>query len=155
MNTLLRLVTAFTAGAVAMYYLDPTTGRRRRALARDQGVAAGHDVEDFARAKSKRAAHRVQGAVAKTRAKISPEPVGDEQLRERIRAKLGRVVEHPGAVEVKVHDGRVVLSGSATKAEIDELNQTVSSMPGVEDVVSRLSANEENEKSSDSQDARH
>src|SRR5688500_261640 len=52
-TTLLKLVASFAVGAAAMCYLDPATGRRRRALARDKGVAVRHDVEDYARIKSK------------------------------------------------------------------------------------------------------
>ena len=52
MTTLFRIAAAFAAGAAAMYFMDPLVGRRRRALMRDQGVAAGHNVEDFVRAKS-------------------------------------------------------------------------------------------------------
>jgi osmotically-inducible protein OsmY len=139
MGSLFRLAAAFAAGAAAMYYFDPQTGRRRRALVRDQGVAAGHDIEDFATAKSKRAADRVQGVAARTRARMSPEPVDDEQLHERIRSRLGRVVEQPSAVEVQVRDGYVVLSGSAHDDEIDELVRTVASIPGVEGVDNLLS----------------
>lgn len=139
MNTVFRLAAAFTAGAAIMYYLDPEAGRRRRALVRDRGVAAGHDAEDFARAKSKRAADRAQGLVARTRAKLSTEAVGDEQLHGRIRTKLGRLVDHPGEVNVDVHEGHVTLRGTASTAEIEEVTGAVSSMRGVEDLDNRLS----------------
>lgn len=141
MNTVLRIAAAFAAGAAAMYYLDPVVGRRRRALARDKEVAARHDATHFVRAKSKRAADHVQGAVARTGAKLSTEPVSDHQLHERIRAKLGRVVDHSGEVDVDVHDGHVVLRGSASAEEIDELMRTVSAMRGVEAIDNRLSMN--------------
>ena len=36
MNALLKVATAFAAGAAAMYLLDPETGRRRRALVRER-----------------------------------------------------------------------------------------------------------------------
>ena len=39
MNALLKVAAVFAAGAAAMYYLDPATGRRRRALARDRARA--------------------------------------------------------------------------------------------------------------------
>lgn len=139
MNTVFRVITAFTAGAAIMYYLDPVAGRRRRALVRDRGVAAGHDVEDFARAKSKRAVDRAQGMVARTRAGLSTASVGDEQLHGRIRTKLGRLVDHPGQVNVDVHDGHVTLRGSASTAEIEQVTGALSAMRGVEDIDNRLS----------------
>lgn len=138
MNAAFRLILAFAAGAAAMYYLDPTTGRRRRALARDQGVAAGHQAEEFVRMKSKRAADRMRGVVARTRSRIFPEAVDDEQLHERIRAKLGHLVTHPGAVKVEVHEGRVTLVGTAPGKEIDDLVDAVAAMPGVEAIDNRL-----------------
>lgn len=141
MNAVVRLAVAFAAGAIAMYYLDPNTGRRRRALMRDQGVAARHDLERYARARSKRAVDRLRGAAAKTRARLAHEPVDDDVLRERIRAKLGHLVEHPGTVTVEVREGMAVLGGRAARGEIDRLVEAVSSMTGVEHVDNRLSVN--------------
>ena len=139
MGTLFRIAAAFAAGAAAMYYFDPETGRRRRALARDRGVAATHDLEDYASAQSRRASNRLQGAAARTRSRMADEPVDDEQLHERIRSRLGRVVERPGDIEVQVRDGYVVLSGSADEEEIEELVSTVASIQGVEAVDNLLS----------------
>jgi osmotically-inducible protein OsmY len=159
MNAVVRLAVAFAAGAAAMYYFDPVAGRRRRALARDQGVAAGHDVEDFARAKSKRAADRVHGAKARTRARLVDEPVDDLQLHERIRSKMGRIVEHPSAITVQVSDGHVVLTGNASEEEIESLADAVASMRGVESVDNQLSIGGDTgipgATTSTGQDARH
>ena len=139
MNTLFRLATAFAAGAATMYYFDPAAGRRRRALVRDRGVAAGHDIEDYARAKGKRAVDRLHGAAAEAHAHMADHPVGDQQLHDRIRAKLGRLVDNPADVSVHVQDGHVVLMGSASAAEIETLSTSVAAMRGVGDVDVRLS----------------
>jgi hypothetical protein len=138
MTTLFRIAAVFAAGAVAMYFMDPVVGRRRRALMRDQGVATGHDVENFVRTKSRRVVHRLNGTVARTRARLSHAPVDDEQLLERIRSRLGHLLEHPRSVEVAVRDGNVVLTGRASAADIDHLTDTISRMRGVEDVDNRL-----------------
>lgn len=95
MNPVTKIASAFAAGAAAMYFMDPLVGRRRRALVRDKGVAAGHDIEDFARSKGRRAADKLNGVVAETKAALAAAPVGDAQLRERIRSRLGRIVESP------------------------------------------------------------
>ncbi|RPE81589.1 BON domain-containing protein [Vulcaniibacterium tengchongense] len=139
MHPVLRVITAFAAGAAIMYYFDPVAGRRRRAMVRDRAVATRHDAEGFVRAKSKRAVDRVHGALARTRARISPEPVDDDRLHDRVRAKLGRVVERPSAIHVEVRDGRVVLTGSAAEAEIEELLDAVAMVQGVREVENRLS----------------
>lgn len=139
MTNLAKLAIAFAAGAAAMYWFDPQTGRRRRALVRDQGIAARHELERIARAKTKRAGDRLHGVAARTRARLADEQVDDERLRERVRARLGHVVERPGAIEVKVHDGRVVLSGTAaSREEIDEVIHTVAGMPGVGEIDNLL-----------------
>jgi hyperosmotically inducible periplasmic protein len=137
-TTLFRIAAVFAAGAVAMYFMDPAVGRRRRALMRDQGVAAGHDVENFVRTKTRRAVHHLNGTVARTRARLSHGPVDDDQLLERIRSRLGHLLEHPRAVEVAVREGNVVLTGRASAADIDHLMETISSMRGVESVDNRL-----------------
>lgn len=159
MNAVVRLAVAFAAGAAVMYYFDPVAGRRRRALARDQGVAAGHDVEDFARAKSKRAADRAHGVKARAGARLADAPVDDLQLHERIRSKMGRIVEHPSAITVQVSNGHVVLTGNASEEEIESLADAVASMQGVRSVDNQLSVGNDTGLSgtttSPGQDARH
>jgi hyperosmotically inducible periplasmic protein len=139
MARLFRLVALFAAGAALMYYLDPRSGRRRRALMRDKSVAAGHELVRVARGKAKRAGDRLHGVAARTRARLHDEPMDDERLHERVRARLGRVVAHPRDVEVKVREGRVVLSGHASRSEMDELVEIVAAMRGVDEVDNLLS----------------
>ncbi|WP_159017616.1 hypothetical protein [Cognatiluteimonas profundi] len=135
MNSVMRLATAFAAGAAVMYYLDPQTGRRRRAMAHDKSVAAGHDVKDFARNKGKQVVDHARGAAARTRAQLANEFVDDDVLRDRVRSRLGHLVDHP--IEVEVMDGRVVLSANMSTTRLDELSDVVSAMPGVVRVESR------------------
>lgn len=139
MKTLLRIAAAAATGALVMYFLDPDRGRRRRAVVRDRAIAAGGDVGDFARTKSRRVADRTRGLLARTREHFSHEALSDDRLQARIRSQLGRLVEHPHAVEVRVQDGRVVLGGNARADEIDALVGAVEAMRGVEAVDSRLS----------------
>ena len=155
MNSVMRLATVFAAGAAIMYYFDPEAGRRRRALARNKSVDAGHQVQDFARSRSKHAADRVQGALARTRARLANEPVDDDRLRERVRSRLGRLVERPGAVDVQVHDARVVLDGTASLDEIDKLVEAVAAIPGVEAVDNRLALGVRKPSPGAGEEARH
>jgi hyperosmotically inducible periplasmic protein len=138
MNNLIRVAAGFAAGALLMYYLDPAGGRRRRALVRDKAIATGHDVERLAQGRSRQVADRVRGVVARTRNRFSREAIDDDRLHERIQARLGRMIDRPGAVEVEVRDGCVVLRGSAAGDEIDELVEAIASMRGVEEVDCRL-----------------
>ncbi len=134
----MRLAVAFAAGAAAMYLFDPITGRRRRALLRDQGVAAGHDLEDLVEAKTKRTVDHMRGAAAEARARRRNEPISDERLEARIRSELGRLVQRPSAVEVAVQDGDVVLSGQVRSGELEEVVEHVSAMQGVAHVENQL-----------------
>lgn len=140
MKNVFRLASAFAAGALAMYYLDPNAGRRRRAVVRDRGVAAGHDAGDFARGKARHTRDHMKGFMARARERLSRAPVDDDQLHERIRSRLGRLVGHPGEVHVEVYQGQVVLRGTASGEEIEELLDAVASMRGVEAIDNRLAA---------------
>lgn len=138
MNTMMRIATAFATGAAAMYFLDPVAGNRRRALVRDKGVAAGHDLEQLTREKSRYAAGRLHGVVAETRSALAASPVGDSQLRDRIRTRLGRLVDDPGEINVDVQAGQVVLRGTASAGEIEDVLETVAAMRGVTGIDSHL-----------------
>lgn len=139
MNALLKTLTLVAAGAAAMYYLDPSEGRRRRALVKDKGASAGRSLKDSARATGRHASNRLDGAMAGMRGGMDDTPVTDDVLHERIRSKLGHAVARPGDIEVEVNDGHVVLSGSATPEEMDSVARTVAGMPGVSDVENRMS----------------
>jgi hyperosmotically inducible periplasmic protein len=138
LGTLSNIALAFAAGALLMYFLDPNTGRRRRALVRDRGVSMGHEAERLVRGKSRRAADRLKGVAARTRASLSSAPIDDDLLHDRIRSRLGRLVGHPHAVEVHVHDGWVQLKGTVSESEFDDLLQAVSSIRGVRNLESLL-----------------
>lgn len=138
MRTLTRIAAAFAAGAALMYYFDPQGGRRRRALVRDRGVAVGHDAQRLVRNKTRRAADRTRGALARARAALSHEQVDDDQLRERIRARLGHIIDHPGQINVDVQHGFVTLRGQASPDEIDEIDAAVPAMRGVAGVDNRV-----------------
>ncbi len=70
------------------------------------------------------------------------EPASDRVLVERVRAKLGRYVSHPSAIEVVAHDGDVVLTGDVLAAEHDDLVSVVAAVRGVRDVADHLDVHE-------------
>lgn len=145
MNAVLRLIAGFAAGAATMYLFDPASGRRRRALARDRGVAACRKTEGLAKAKTRWVADRAKGTLAQARRSLSNAPVDDERLQARVRAELGHVVARPAMVEVAVSDGRVVLQGRVQRPEIDILVDHVRAVAGVSGVVSHLMPYEDDE----------
>jgi osmotically-inducible protein OsmY len=142
MKHLLNFAAAFAAGAIAMYYLDSTMGRRRRALARDKIIGVAHDAADLAQAQGRRMADRARGAMAtgSLDRTSSTEPQSDAQLRERVRARMGHLVSHPRAIDVTVEGGIVRLSGQVLAKELDGLLSQISEMKGVRKVHNALAS---------------
>ena len=64
---MLRVIGAFGLGALAMYFFDPDSGKRRRALLRDQLVHARHEIGDYAEDTTKDLRNRAYGLVAEAR----------------------------------------------------------------------------------------
>jgi hypothetical protein len=128
------------AGAAVMYFFDSVSGGRRRALVRDKIVGAGHDAAYFAQAKSKRAADHVKGLFATRHLDrvTRTEPQSDQQLHDRIRARLGRVTSHPKSVHVGVTQGHVTLTGHILTKELDKLVDEVRHNVGVTTVDNQL-----------------
>lgn len=58
-------------GALAMFMLDPVSGRRRRALVRDQAVRYGRETAEAAEATASDLRNRARGMVAETRGAVS------------------------------------------------------------------------------------
>lgn len=129
-------------GAGLMYYLDPTGGSRRRALLRDQVVHAGHLIGDAADATRRDVANRASGAVARVRGERDEAHVDDRVLVERVRARLGRAVSHPRAIDVDALDGIVTLRGPILESEVSTLCSTVARVRGVREVVDELDAHQ-------------
>ena len=145
MRNLLTTLAALAAGATAMYYLDPETGRRRRAVALDKAGSATQRAGTLAQAQGRHALDRVKGILATGRAQWAgtAEPLDDRKLHDRVRARLGRLVAHPKAVQVIVVEGRVRLTGDVSAREVDRLVSTVCGIPGVRSVENVLSVHED------------
>ena len=114
-----------------MYLLDPAGGRRRRARVRDQLVRAAHRTGDAVDATSRDVSNRARGVVAELRSRLVNVEVSDGVLHERVRARIGSVVGHAGAIEAGVVDGRVSLRGPVLADDVDRLVRRVRSVPGV------------------------
>src|SRR5215211_1158913 len=60
-----RMLGSFALGAAAMYFLDPRTGRRRRAKLRDQAVHAVVAERDLLGKARRDLEHRAHGVVSR------------------------------------------------------------------------------------------
>lgn len=141
-------------GLGLMYLLDPSNGRRRRALVRDKTIkglkTTGHAIGTASRGVAKGAKGVALGARAVTMTVISPlrkpeRPVSDDVLVHRVRTRMGRVVSHPRAIEVSASNGNVTLSGPVLKSELDHLLSCVSKIRGVKGVENRMDVRERHE----------
>jgi len=140
-----RLLVGGALGALAMYFLDPHEGRRRRARTRDKMVHAGKRLNEAGRVTARDTVHRARGVLATARKLFEHEEVSDAVLVERVRAELGRAVSHPHAVEVAVDHGQVTLAGPVLSEEARPLLRCVRGVPGVKAVSDRLTVYEDAE----------
>src|SRR5687767_11148215 len=125
-------------GALAMYFLDPSLGRRRRARTRDKVTHAAKVVNEGARVTARDTVQRAQGVWAEAKRMFADEAVDDETLIGRVRAELGRVVSHPHAIEAAASGGHVTLLGPILSHEVRPLLRAVRRVPGVRAVSDQL-----------------
>jgi gas vesicle protein len=64
-------LTALGIGALAMYFFDPVSGRRRRALVRDKMTHYHREATDYAESTAKDLRNRAQGLVAETQKRVA------------------------------------------------------------------------------------
>ena len=134
MNKPLATLGAAAAGALAMYYLDPDVGARRRALLADllRGGPPGERRPLRGRL-ARRAYHRASSA----------DPRSSASLRDRVQAALDRMVSHPRALDVSVEQGVVRLGGRLLASERDGVIAQVQRMPGVQKLVNAMTAHDD------------
>jgi hypothetical protein len=138
-NEWTKIAGAAALGVVAMYMLDPDKGRRRRALVGDKAYSVVSDARQALGAARRDAAHRIAGLRARARRLVSDTPIPDDlQLIERVRARMGRLVGHPHAIQVGAYNGRVTLSGPVLTHEVSRLLDAVRSVWGVSSIDNRL-----------------
>jgi hypothetical protein len=130
-NKPLAAIGAAAAGALAMYYLDPELGARRRALLASLVRDGFPDERRVGRGRFARRA---------ALGRMHGDPRSDAELRERVRAALDHMVSHPRALHVSVEDGVVRLSGRVLAAERDGVLEQVQRIPGVRRLVNAVTA---------------
>jgi hypothetical protein len=138
-----RGLTYLGLGAGLMYFFDPNCGRRRRALARDQGIHWMHEIEDAVGVVSRDLSNRTAGLTAEAKSLFSDGRASEETIEARVRAALGRAVSHPRALQVEAHGGRVSLSGPILASEVENLLATVRAVRGVTGVENQLEVHQQ------------
>ncbi len=136
-----RAPVAAVAGVLAAFFLDPTSGRRRRAEVLQRVPAffrrRGRQLSRAGRAASAEV-HGIQQKV--THLREEPKDLNDSTLTEKVKTELFRDPEVPkGQINVNVQEGVVQLRGEVPKPElIEELVEKARSIQGVRDVENLL-----------------
>jgi hypothetical protein len=129
-------------GAGVMYFLDPRSGSRRRALAKDQGIKYSNDAQELAERVAEEARNRTEGMVHEAQKRMSEDTVDNATLEARVKSAIGRAVSNPGGIEITVQNGHVTLRGPVLRSEVDSLMKTAESVPGVDEVHNYLDVHE-------------
>ncbi|MGH9308173.1 MAG: BON domain-containing protein [Vicinamibacterales bacterium] len=129
-------------GLALAFMLDPSQGRRRRALAGARMRSATRKTRDALDATARDMANRTRGIAAATSRRFTDDAADDDTLVERVRAKLGRVCSHPRAIDVESVNGAVTLRGPVLAEELNGLLSVVAAVRGVQSVNNELESHE-------------
>lgn len=143
MNKGLALGAGVGLGSGLMFLLDPDRGKRRRALLRDKFVWAARKTGEGVNVTARDLRNRTHGIMSDVQSRFSSHPIDDTKLVERVRAKVGRIVSHPRAIDVTAQDGKVILSGPILTYEVPEILACVNSVSGVNEVINNMEMHEE------------
>jgi osmotically-inducible protein OsmY len=133
---------AGAAGLAAGYFLDPDSGKRRRHLARDRGLALFRRGAQTTRREAEYRTGQVEGKVEAAKSKAAPEKpaANDQALAERVKSEIFQPADAPkGSVNVNVEHGIVYLRGEVKRPEqIRKLIEQAGGVDGVAGVESLL-----------------
>jgi uncharacterized membrane protein len=137
MSKLLTFPRGVLAGVSLMYFFDPRRGRARRARIADLAAHARRVEQRLIGKAVRDAAHRARGLVERV-SNARPGRADDAVVEARVRARLGRVVSHPGVIELSVKSGTLTLRGAVLAQEAGRAVRSFRRVPGVRGVVDRL-----------------
>jgi osmotically-inducible protein OsmY len=121
------------AGAAAGYFLDPSSGTRRRHQTRDQAFSKVRKRKEQATRQAHYAAGKAQGAVHKVTPPGPSEPADDVTLAHKVETEIFRAHDAPkGRVSVNAENGVVFLRGELDDPQwITRLGDEAARVPGV------------------------
>lgn len=134
---LLTLAEGVGVGVGLTYFLDPRLGGARRAKVLDKAIHGRKEAGKFVKEVRADLGERKKGWIPKFGQAIRPgsrEAVDDRVLVERVRAKIGKHIAHPGSINVEAVAGKIALSGPILEEEVKEALRAVRHVPGVKEV---------------------
>jgi len=140
MERSLNILAGAAIGAGLLYLLDPDRGERRRALVRDKFVGFGNGARWWASKQIRNANNHARGTVAEyyARWRDSRAQFSDEVLEERVKAQIGHVLSHPGALDVVATGGHVTIAGPVLRGETEKLRERLDVTRGVREYDLRV-----------------
>jgi uncharacterized membrane protein len=139
MASIRDILAGFGLGAGLMYWFDPARGRYRRAKVRDQMIHTCHQTEGFINRGLRDLNNRLHGVTHEVRRLATIDHPNDRTLEQRVRAKMGRYVSHPHAIDVMARSGCVTVRGPILEHEVDDFLGAVASVRGVRTIENELS----------------
>ena len=143
MNKGLAFGAGLGIGTGVMYLLDPDRGKRRRALLGDKFASATKKTGEGIEITVRDISNRARGIATGIQSKFTTGEIDDAVLVDRVRSKLGRIVSHPGAIEVAAENGNVTLKGPILEGEVDSLLKCVKEIQGVNQLFDHLEVHKE------------
>ena len=128
------------AGARLMYLLDPDRGRSRRARLRDRIGGGIHFLQRHANKQARNLGHHLIGGLHEIRSFIRDRAshIDEDILLDRVRAQLGRDVQHMRMLELSLKNGRVVVEGPVMHGETEKIRKKLRKIRGVRDCDVRV-----------------
>lgn len=137
-----RLLYGLAGGFVLAYFLDPTSGRRRRADAMNRATGRYNGGRKFLDKASRDLVNKTVGSLRGLRKTLRRREEGEHLSKDlivaRVRSVLGHHVSHPKAVHVGYEDGRVFLRGNILEDEFERVMSALNFVPGLTEIANEL-----------------
>jgi osmotically-inducible protein OsmY len=143
MKNLITFAAGAAAGAAAAIFLDPQSGRRRRAQARDQAVSKAKQGASTVQTQAQYAAGKAHGVVSSvTPSPTRVEDADDVTLAHKVETEIFRDADAPkGGVSVDVQAGVAYLRGTVPdQSWIDRFGEAARQVGGIKGVKNLLHA---------------
>src|SRR5918911_1514117 len=141
MKTIISFAAGAAAGAAAALFLDPQSGRRRRAIAREQAVSKGKQAASTVQTQAQHVAGKAQGAAAGvTPTGTRLHDADDVTLARKVETEIFRDASVPkGDVSVDVQAGVAYLRGAVDdESWIERLGDAAKQVDGIKGVKNLL-----------------
>ena len=141
MRTPISFALGLVAGAAAAHFLDPDSGRKRRAAMRDQAQSKAAHAASAVQTQATHAAQQAKGAVTSTiPTGTRLEDADDVTLARKVETEIFRAADAPkGSVSVDVQAGVATLRGEVDRQEwIERLGDEAGRVDGIRGVQNLL-----------------